>query len=248
LALVGLWISRPTEKTPGAKDSPPNDESLKVVRIPTNAEGKIDVSQLFSAEPEAALPRQPAWDPAGIEEFSFENCDGRTISKQDLLGRPWVATFVFTKCLGPCPILTRRMRDLQDRFKSEDFRLVTFTVDPDRDTPEALRTYAELNGADLNRWHFLTGDVRELYGLIHRSFQMPVQMPDETTGNYQVEHSRNLMLIDAQGVVQAKYDGTNDEQVAALSRDLRRLLQAAAETPGDASSPVVAPTDIRTEK
>jgi protein SCO1/2/putative membrane protein len=130
---------------------------------------------------------------------------------------------------------------MQDRFKNEEIQLVTLTVDPDRDTPDVLKTYAELNGADLSRWYFLHGDATAIYGLIHRSFQMPAQMPDAVTGNYQVIHSNNVMLVDQNGVVQGKYLGTNPEDVAKLARDLRRLLHpqttsapGAVEIPADA--------------
>src|SRR5262249_4690278 len=138
----------------------------------------------------------PTWNPNGVEDFSFTNCDGRTIAKQDLLGKPWVIGFTFTHCLTTCPVITRSLRELQDRFQNEGIQLVTLTVDPDRDTPGVLKTYAELNGANLSRWYFLQGDATATYGLIHRSFQMPAQMPDAVTGNYQVIHSNNLMLVD----------------------------------------------------
>ena len=78
------------------------------------------------------------------------------------------------------------------------------------------------------------------YGVIHRSFQMPAQMPDAVTGNYQVIHSNNLMLVDQQGVVQGKYLGTNPEDVAKLARDLRHLLHPP--TPSVAA-PVEIPLD-----
>lgn len=226
LALLGMWLTKRPDDA--AAQTAAKSEPGKVIELQPNEEGLIDLHQLFSDQPQAT------WDPNGIEDFSFPNCDGRTITKQDLLGRPWVVAFVFTRCTGPCPILTLRMRDLQDRFKDEDMRLVTLTVDPDRDTQDALKTYAEINGADLDRWYFLTGDAREIYGLIQRSFQMPVKMPDETTGNYQVEHSRNLMLVDAKGVVQAKYDGTSEEQMATLVRDLRRQLHPKTAKPSEA--------------
>ena len=220
LALFGMWLSRRSDHV--AAQTEADEEPAKVIRVETGADGTVRLNE------SDGKPPKPIWDPNGVEDFSFTNCDGRTIAKRDLLGQPWVAAFVFTHCLGPCPLITKRMRELQDRFQDEDFHLVTFTVDPDRDTPEALKTYAELNGADLNRWYFLWGKAVDVYGLIHRSFLMPVMDPrresDDPGKNYQVIHSNQLLLVDQQGVVRGKFNGEKDEDAAALARELRRLL------------------------
>ena len=81
---------------------------------------------------------QPLWDPAGIEEFSLTEAHGQTVTKADLLGKPWVACFIFTRCLGPCPVVSEQMQTIQNRLKGFDVRLVSFSVDPERDTPEVL--------------------------------------------------------------------------------------------------------------
>lgn len=234
IAAGALWWHRPPADAT-AQTEPQEDAPQKVIRIGTGQDGKITVQE---GEAGPVKP-QPTWDPNGVEDFEFTNCDGRKISKQNLLGKPWVAGFVFTHCLTTCPAITKSLRELQDRLKNEEVQFVTFTVDPDRDTPEILKAYAELNGADLSRWYFLWGDAKAIYGLIHRSFQMPAQMPD-AVGNYQVIHSNNLMLVDERGVVQGKYLGTNDEEVAKLARDVRRLLHPKT---AEASAPVEIPQD-----
>ncbi|MFO0917796.1 MAG: DUF420 domain-containing protein [Planctomycetaceae bacterium] len=217
MALLALWWNRASIDA-AAQTEQSADEAQQTIRIRQGQDGQFTV--------ESGPPGKSAaiWDPQGVEDFSLTNCDGRTITKQDLRGKPWVIGFTFTHCLTTCPVITKSLRELQDRFKNEDIQLVTLTVDPDRDTEEVLKNYAELNGADLSRWYFLRGDPVTTYGLIHRSFQMPAQMPDAVTGNYQVIHSNNLMLVDQQGVVQGKYLGTNPEDVAKLARDLRHLL------------------------
>jgi protein SCO1/2/putative membrane protein len=238
ITLVGVWWMRQsndvTAQTESAGDSPE-----KVIRIQPDADGNINVDQVLQGVPEPSGKKKiVTWSQDGVEEFSFKNCDGRTITKQDLLGKPWVACFVFTHCLTTCPAITNRMRELQTRFKNEDVQFVTFGVDPDRDTPEVMKNYAELNGADLSRWFFLWGNATEIYGLIHRSFQMPVKMPDEITGNYQVIHSNNMLLVNAQGVVQGKFLGTNDEEMAALAREIRRQLHPPSAASADAAASV----------
>lgn len=193
--------------------NPPKDGSSQV----------IDLSELMGQTKPAA--EGPLWSPEGIEDFAFTNCDGQTITKADLLGRPWAICFVFTKCLGPCPTVTKQFRDLQSRLKNYDVKLVTLTVDPARDTPQVLADYAKLNGADLSKWYFLTGDQAEIYGLIHRSFRMPVQEvtgPDRQEG-FEVIHSTNVMLVDAEGVVRAKFNAAYDSEMVQLRKELQRL-------------------------
>jgi cytochrome oxidase Cu insertion factor (SCO1/SenC/PrrC family) len=207
-----------------------DDEAAAPIQVvvPTSAsteEGSqvIDLSELMG-QPKPA-PETALWDPEGVEDFSFTNQDGRTITKADLLGRPWAICFVFTKCLGPCPTVTRQLRELQDRLRDEDIRLVTLTVDPARDTAEVLANYAKLNGADPEKWYFLTGDQAAIYGLIHRSFKMPVQEvtgPDRKEG-FEVIHSTNVMLVNADGVVVGKYNAAKDTEMADLRRELAAM-------------------------
>jgi protein SCO1/2/putative membrane protein len=165
------------------------------------------------------------WDPEGIEDFSFTDTSGQTLTKKDLLGKPFIVAFVFTNCRGPCPNVTLQMRELQDRLKDYDFNLVTLTVDPERDTIETLTTYGQVNGANFDRWKFLTGDQREIYGLIHRSFKMPVEEAKEEfrQPGFEIIHSTNIMLVDATGKVTGKYNAQKDDEMSKLRRDLKRI-------------------------
>lgn len=220
------------------------DPQRTVITLPMNDPARtgqvINISELVARGGNAEAG--PLYDPQGVEDFAFTNCDGRTITKADLLGRPWAIAFVFTKCLGPCPTVTRQLKQLQDRLKGYDFRLVTLTVDPARDTPEVLQAYAQQNGADLERWYFLTGDQTAIYGLIHRSFRLPVQ---EVTGpmrqeGYEIIHSTNVMLVNAEGVVCGKYNAAKDEEMVALRRKLQEL--ASPLRSDEAPLPVAGPT------
>ena len=166
----------------------------------------------------AETPATSAWDPAGIEDFRLTERSGKSVAKADLLGRRWVACFVFTRCAGPCPRVTSQMRALQDLLENTSVQLVTITVDPQHDTPEVLSEYARTWTADPDRWWFLTGDQRRIYGLIHNSFKMPVQ---ETLGadripGFEIIHSTNLMLVDEQGRVVGKFNAADDADVARL--------------------------------
>ena len=92
--------------------------------------------------PQEVTPENEAnpWDAEGIEDFSFTNTSGQTLTKKDLIGKPFIISFVFTRCAGPCPNVTRQMRELQDRLKDYDFNLITLTVDPRMSRSKRYRT------------------------------------------------------------------------------------------------------------
>jgi len=176
---------------------------------------------------ETAQPSSP-WSPAGIEDFVFTERGGRKITKADLLGHPWLISFIFTRCAGPCPRVSGQMSELQTLLKGTDVRLVTLTVDPDFDTADVLTHYAQSYHADPARWLYLTGDKRKTYRLINNSFLMPVQ---EYTGKdrepgFEVMHSTNILLVNEKGVVINKYNALTDVDMARLRRDLKPYLGA----------------------
>ncbi|MEX0702745.1 MAG: SCO family protein [Planctomycetales bacterium] len=182
------------------------------------------------------VEKQPvgAWDPNGIEDFEFAECRGGTVTKQDLLGKPWLASFIFTRCASTCPLIMRSMWELERNLGDVDLRFVSLTVDPAFDTVEVLGKEAEEFEAEEGRWLFLTGEQADIYHLIWNSFKMPVKEitgPDRQPG-FQVMHSNNIMLVDSTGVVVGKYDGTNQADMAKLRRRVRELVEQEAESPG----------------
>ena len=90
----------------------------------------------------------------------------------DLRGKVWIASFIFTRCSGPCPQVTAAMADLQKDFASQPDALVTFTVDPEYDTPKILSQYADRFHADADRWLFLTGKQAYIYKLLRDGFKV----------------------------------------------------------------------------
>lgn len=172
------------------------------------------------------------WEADGIEDFEFKDTDGHSISKKDLLGKPFIISFIFTHCRGPCPNVTLAMKELQNQLKDYDFNLVSLTVDPERDTLDILKDYGNANGADFNKWKFLSGNQSDIYGLIQRSFKMPVE---ETTGEdrkpgFEIIHSTNIMLVDPTGRVTGKYNAMNDEDKVRLRRDLKAMAKPKTES------------------
>lgn len=167
-------------------------------------------------KPQEAKQKSKA-DEKGIEDFELIERSGKKITKADLLGRPWVACFVFSRCAGPCPLIMGQMRILHDELEDRDVRFVTITVDPDHDTPEQLKRYADAFNADPKRWLFLTGDKKQIYGLIAGSFKLPV---GEQRG--EIFHTNRVVHVDAQGRVVGSYLFPKESERIKLKRVLRK--------------------------
>src|SRR5713226_1613387 len=114
-----------------------------------------------------------------VADFSLQERSGQTVRGSDLAGKVWVAAFIFTRCAGPCSQVSGTMARLQnDLAGHEGVVQVSFTVDPEYDTPKVLHDYADRFGADPERWLFLTGPRDQLYSLVRKSFHLGVE-PNE---------------------------------------------------------------------
>jgi protein SCO1/2/putative membrane protein len=168
---------------------------------------------------------------AGWPDFSLTERNGRKVTRDDLRGHVCVAAFVFTRCKGPCPQVTRTMSDLQRQLlKVPGVLLVTFTVDPEHDQPTELTAYANAFEADPNRWLFLTGSEKVIYDLMEKGLRVPrpARPPGEAgKPRPDVEHSTRLVVVDANGRVQGYFEGIEDKRMpdskVAFEANLRRL-------------------------
>ena len=171
------------------------------------------------------------WSSDGIADFELTERSGRVVHKADLEGHPWVVSFIFTNCAGPCARVSSAMRRLQDEFfKDTDLRLVTITVDPERDQPAELSKYAAGYEADSERWLFLTDPSKskdKIYPLINGSFLMPVQeaQGELRAPGFEFIHTNNVLLIDEHGVVQGKWLSTDEAEFSQLRRELKKRLK-----------------------
>lgn len=164
---------------------------------------------------------QPTTEPEldyPVGSFSLTERSGKTVTDKDLRGQVWVASFIFTRCAGPCPAVTSTMARLQtelkDELKSGKLKLVTFTVDPTRDDLKALNDYANARGADANNWLFLTGDEATIHKLLQEQFKQAVgkkEGPEVKPGD-EFAHSTRLLVIDRDGVIRSMYAGLPDEE------------------------------------
>ncbi|MEM1182258.1 MAG: SCO family protein [Acidobacteriota bacterium] len=178
-------------------------------------------SERATAALEAHADALPVLMPA--PDFTLTNRDGRTVERSSLEGQPWVADFIFTTCPGVCPVLTRRMKELSDELPPDRVRLVSISVDPARDTPEALEAYAQKNGAGDN-WLFLTGDEADIERVIKDGFKLVYDPTPQEIRAEAIVHSNRFVLVDADGQIRGYYDAFNDDDLATLRRDLASLL------------------------
>lgn len=159
-----------------------------------------------------------------VAPFTLVRSDGRTITRDDLLGTPWVVGFVFTRCTGPCPKITANMGELQSQLADTAARIVTITVDPAFDTPEVLSGYARDHRADPGRWWFLTGAPDDVQRLSEQSFRLPIARDDTQPVGSSVTHKTWLTVVDARGRVRGYYNGETPEGVARAAARARFLL------------------------
>ncbi len=162
-----------------------------------------------------------------VPAFALTERSGKTITNHDLSGKIWVADFIYTTCPGPCPIITANFAKLQEQVAHDPrVMLVSFSVDPETDTPPVLAKYADQYGADPNRWWFLTGPEKQIDDLIGNGFFLVVQDNGGhplQNGEFKVTHSTNLALVDGDGNVRGYYDGVGESGRADLLRDIKAL-------------------------
>lgn len=155
---------------------------------------------------------------AALPPFALVERDGSTVALTDLAGAPWVADFVFTRCGVYCPRLTERMKELR-RSLPLRVRSVSFSVDPDHDTPEVLAEYARKWGIEGREWLFLTGERPAMWTLIRDGFLQPVEETPEVVAS-PILHSNRFVLVDARGRMRGLYDAFDEDAVDRLLADL----------------------------
>ena len=159
---------------------------------------------------------------AKVPEFHFTTQDGKPLSRADLLGKVWIADFIFTRCAGPCPMMSSRMGEVSHELKKADnVRLVSVSIDPEHDTPGVLSEYASRLQADLNHWIFLTGPKKEIQefttkGMLQALATDPSGVPT---------HSTRFLVIDRDGQIRKTRNLDEPELVQKLLIDIGDLLR-----------------------
>jgi cytochrome oxidase Cu insertion factor (SCO1/SenC/PrrC family) len=158
-----------------------------------------------------------------LPSFELVNQDAQPFGSAQLAGKIWIADFIFTSCPGPCPIISSRMSELQRPLEKTDIHLVSFTVDPEKDTPEVLRGYAEKLHAQPKRWDFLTGSRAAIYELTRDGFKLAVSDGSDEAG--MPVHSTRVVLVDRRGAIRGYYDALAPDTVTKLLADANHLFR-----------------------
>ena len=175
----------------------------------------------------AALPPPVPLPPVlgTVPQFRLVDQNGAPFGPERLAGRVWIADFVFTRCPDVCPRMTERLVGVQ-RALGERAELVSVTVDPAYDTPERLTAFAREHGASSPRWHFLTGDSRQIQEAVLRGFRIAFSRDSDDITS--ITHGVHVVLVDGRGRIRGYYDSNDTDAMERLVTDARRL----AEKPG----------------
>ncbi len=179
-----------------------------------------------------------------VPPFSFTNQNGDTITNTDYEGKVYVVEFFFATCPTICPRMSKNLVTIQDTFKNEaNFGIASFTINPEHDTPEVLKNYAESYGISSPNWHLMTGNKTLIYKLSNEGFNLYTAEDTNVAGGF--EHSGNFALIDKNGFIRSRndafgnpliyYNGVisetqkvdddgNKEEISALKQDIKQLL------------------------
>jgi protein SCO1/2 len=152
--------------------------------------------------------------------FALTDQDGKPFGRDDLRGKVWVADFIFTTCPGACPKMTMKMSGLQKAVPARDVHFVSFTVDPDRDTPEVLKRYGQGFDADPARWHFLTGEKSKLFDTA-----AGLKLTAAPAGQFgpEIVHAEKFLLVDGSGRVRGVYNSGDEQELKKLAADASLL-------------------------
>ena len=169
------------------------------------------------------LASRPMANLGNVPAFQLTNQNGETFGSAQLTGKIWIADFVYTECPGPCPMISSRMSELQRPFEKSDVQLVSFTVDPEKDTPAVLRGYAAKLKALPGRWSFLTGPKTAIADLSRNGFKLP--MAEGADAGAELVHSTRIVLVDRHSVIRGYYDATAPDSITKLIADTSHLLR-----------------------
>ena len=151
-------------------------------------------------------------EPKKVAPFSFTNQDGKTISNKDFEGKVYLVEFFFTTCPTICPRMNKNLVDIQNNFpNNNEFGIASFTINPEYDTPEILKAYAENYGVTNPNWHFLTGDKNAIYDLANKGFNLYAEQVEGAPGGF--EHSGNFALIDKKGFIRSRTDNFGNPKI-----------------------------------
>lgn len=163
---------------------------------------------------------------SSVKPFSFITQDGKQFTENDLEGKVAVIEYFFTTCRGICPRMNNNLRVVYDQFKNEpDFLIVSHTSDPEVDSPEKLKRYADSMQVDTNKWIFLTGRKDSLYDMARFSYKIDDPVNNLQSAEDDFLHTQFMALVNKNGDVIKIYDGLKPSEMKQLSSEARKLLK-----------------------
>lgn len=161
-----------------------------------------------------------------IDAFSFTDQLGRTVTEKTVEDKIYVAEYFFTTCGTICPKMNKQMQRVHAAYlDKEDFMIMSFTVNPETDSVEQMKRYADGHKVAHDQWRFLTGTREKLYELARKSFFVlkPAEAQNLGDAGSDFIHTNNFVLVDKQKRIRGYYDGTSTEEVDKMIRDIKRL-------------------------
>jgi cytochrome oxidase Cu insertion factor (SCO1/SenC/PrrC family) len=161
-----------------------------------------------------------------VPDFALVERNTEEVRLGDLRGTVWIADFIYTTCQDTCPLQSAELAKLQQKWRDKpELRFVSFSVDPERDSPPVLADYAAQFNADERRWLFLTGEKEQLMRLIREGFRLSAApAPDFPTSNV-ILHSPRFVLVDRQARIRGYYDSRDKQALERLESDAITLLK-----------------------
>ncbi len=170
-------------------------------------------------DPDTVSEDEPSMAPEGwMTDFELTERQGNTVSSDDLIGQPYVVSFFYSTCPSICVQQNQMVQELQKEFQSDGVRFVSISVDPETDTPEAMREYAARFGADPEKWLFMTGDLTYIRRVGAEVFRLAVD---------QKFHTEKFVLVDAKGAIVGYYSWPEPKQFQKLKADIRNMITKA---------------------
>src|SRR3954471_11325887 len=161
-----------------------------------------------------------------VPDFTLTERSGQRVTRSDLKGQIWLADFIYTTCEDTCPLESATMEKLQTQLKDPRAKLVSISVDPDRDTPNVLARYADVFHADPQRWLFLTGNKNEIYRIVQEGFHLSaIPASDDSEHSDGVFHDAHFVLVDGSAQIRGYYESNDAEALRRLTADIGKLLR-----------------------
>ncbi len=159
-----------------------------------------------------------------IPPFKFLSQTGKYITNEDVKGHVYVADFIFTNCGIYCPMMTSNMTRVQEAYRSNpDVKILSHTVDPERDSLDRLKAFADKYEAIPGKWYFITGEKEALYDIATKGYY--AKKPEKIEGKpNEMVHEQKFILVDKEGYIRGFYNGMDEKDVDKLIEEIKLLL------------------------